>query len=229
MLIPVIREREEDVGKTGGGSMTMKPIETLYNGYRFRSRLEARWAVFFDSLGIEYEYEPEGVDIGGVRYLPDFYLPESRSFFEVKGVMSEYDELKINALISAGYAVTIGYADGKFIACNNHGNTKFELCTDGDSVLMRCGICGKCWFMGIHGWWDCQCCGKESIKFSSSLMLCSDGKKIKSGRELWDVARQARFEDFCKKAEEDDADEIIRAVITPNHINLMNDTEEEAC
>lgn len=24
--------------------MDIKPIETLYNGYRFRSRLEARWA-----------------------------------------------------------------------------------------------------------------------------------------------------------------------------------------
>ena len=38
----------------------LKAIETFYNGYRFRSRLEARWAVFFDSAGIEYVYEPEG-------------------------------------------------------------------------------------------------------------------------------------------------------------------------
>jgi hypothetical protein len=39
--------------------MDIKPIETRYNGYRFRSRLEARWAVFFDTLGIEYQYELE--------------------------------------------------------------------------------------------------------------------------------------------------------------------------
>ena len=26
----------------------IKAIETYYKGYRFRSRLEARWAVFFD-------------------------------------------------------------------------------------------------------------------------------------------------------------------------------------
>ena len=43
--------------------MEIKPIETVYNGYRFRSRLEARWAVFFDTLGIEYEYEKEGYEI----------------------------------------------------------------------------------------------------------------------------------------------------------------------
>ena len=29
---------------------SIKPIETKYNGYRFRSRLEARWAVFFDMI-----------------------------------------------------------------------------------------------------------------------------------------------------------------------------------
>ena len=53
----------------------IKPIETIYNGYRFRSRLEARWAVFFDALGIEYEYEPEGFEIeSGLRYLPDFRI-----------------------------------------------------------------------------------------------------------------------------------------------------------
>ena len=33
----------------------IKPIETIYNGYRFRSRLEARWAVLFDALGVEME------------------------------------------------------------------------------------------------------------------------------------------------------------------------------
>ena len=43
--------------------MSIKPIETIYNGYRFRSRLEARWAVFFDKIGIKYQYEPEGYEV----------------------------------------------------------------------------------------------------------------------------------------------------------------------
>ena len=33
-------------------SVLIKAIETEYNGYKFRSRLEARWAVFFDALGV---------------------------------------------------------------------------------------------------------------------------------------------------------------------------------
>jgi hypothetical protein len=55
----------------------LKAIETRYKGYRFRSRLEARWAVFFDTLGIKWEYEVEGFELKDAgRYLPDFWLPD---------------------------------------------------------------------------------------------------------------------------------------------------------
>lgn len=53
----------------------MQSIDTLYNGNYFRSRLEARWAYFFDSVGLTYEYEPQGFSNKGERYLPDFFLP----------------------------------------------------------------------------------------------------------------------------------------------------------
>lgn len=71
--------------------MTMiKAIETEYAGCRFRSRLEARWAVAFDHLGIEWEHEPEGFETSAGRYLPDFRLngnkitPGWSGWFEVK-------------------------------------------------------------------------------------------------------------------------------------------------
>jgi hypothetical protein len=38
----------------------MKAIKTKYGGYTFRSRLEARWAAFFDAFGLKWTYEPEG-------------------------------------------------------------------------------------------------------------------------------------------------------------------------
>lgn len=63
-----------------------KAIETRYKGFRFRSRLEARWAVFFDTLGVEYHYEPEGYELpDGTWYLPDFFLPAEDCYFEIKG------------------------------------------------------------------------------------------------------------------------------------------------
>jgi len=64
--------------------MNITPIETQYRGYRFRSRLEARWAVYFDAVGIKWEYEPQGFDLGGEWYLPDFWLPQVQMWAEVK-------------------------------------------------------------------------------------------------------------------------------------------------
>lgn len=73
----------------------IKPIETVYKGYKFRSRLEARWAVFFDALGIVWEYEKEGYYLGdGECYLPDFWLPQLDMFVEVKGKRPTENERK---------------------------------------------------------------------------------------------------------------------------------------
>lgn len=87
----------------------IKPIETYYKGYRFRSRAEARWAVFFDACNVEWEYEPEGYDLGnGLYYLPDFLVhnvvinpyskPKKKTdlYVEVKGCLTEKDKKKIN-------------------------------------------------------------------------------------------------------------------------------------
>lgn len=40
--------------------MIAQAIDTRYRGYLFRSRLEARWAVYFDAIGLRWEYEREG-------------------------------------------------------------------------------------------------------------------------------------------------------------------------
>lgn len=86
----------------------IKPIETVYKGYRFRSRLEARWAVFFDTIHAQWEYEPEGFMLeDGNMYLPDFLVHNVRGmgakdkrqgddiYVEIKGVLDNYDLHKI--------------------------------------------------------------------------------------------------------------------------------------
>lgn len=70
--------------------MAITPLETSYAGHRFRSRLEARWAVFFDTLGIPWLYEVEGYKVGDGAYLPDFHLPQSRTWVEVKGTEEDF-------------------------------------------------------------------------------------------------------------------------------------------
>ncbi|MFB7825299.1 hypothetical protein [Streptomyces hydrogenans] len=84
--------------------MSIRAIETSYAGHRFRSRLEARWAVFFDKIGIRWEYEPQGYAVGpdGGRkpYLPDFWLPKEKLWVEVKGSEEQLDvELLFHAVI----------------------------------------------------------------------------------------------------------------------------------
>jgi hypothetical protein len=51
----------------------LKALETHYGGWRFRSRMEARWAVFMDALKIRWRYEPEGFATEVGPYLPDFF------------------------------------------------------------------------------------------------------------------------------------------------------------
>jgi hypothetical protein len=74
----------------------IKPIETKYKGYHFRSRLEARWAVFFDALGLQWEYEKEGFYIDDIMYLPDFFVISEDGdgwFVEVKGDMTDTNSI----------------------------------------------------------------------------------------------------------------------------------------
>ena len=90
--------------------MDIKPIETCYNGYRFRSRLEARWAVFMDALGIKYEYEPEGYELPSGWYLPDFWLPEWKTWLEVKpegGMTPRAESLAKELCEGTRYAVLV--------------------------------------------------------------------------------------------------------------------------
>lgn len=78
----------EDVngwGKFGKESTLDECVKTHYNGIIFRSSLEARWAVFFDNYGIDYEYLLEAIVLNnGSRYLPDFFIRSMGIYADVK-------------------------------------------------------------------------------------------------------------------------------------------------
>lgn len=78
--------------------MSIQPIETLYKGHRMRSRLEARWSVFFDALGLRWRYEPEGFELPGGKYLPDFWV-DGIGWIEIKPTEPTTEErIRIAAL-----------------------------------------------------------------------------------------------------------------------------------
>lgn len=77
----------------------IKAIDTTYQGYRFRSRLEARVAVFLDAVEASWEYEKEGyvLPVNG-KYLPDFYVTSFRKcdkpfWLEVKATKPSTTEI----------------------------------------------------------------------------------------------------------------------------------------
>jgi hypothetical protein len=70
--------------------MKIKPIPTKYRDTMFRSTLEADWAATLDWYKIDWQYEPEGLELpSGELYRPDFWLPRIKTYFEVKGLHGE--------------------------------------------------------------------------------------------------------------------------------------------
>jgi hypothetical protein len=81
------------------GHGQQRVLPTKYNGVLFRSRTEARWAAYFDMIGLEWQYEPEGYALDCGNYCPDFYCPEPYDFFvEVKPNRAAMEEKKLRAL-----------------------------------------------------------------------------------------------------------------------------------
>jgi len=97
--------------------METRVVPVRWGKHRFRSRAEARWAVFFDGIGVEFQYEPEQFELSiGVCYTPDFYLCKQNIYVEVKhrGLVapSQDEQLKAMSLaIDTGTAVLMLFGD----------------------------------------------------------------------------------------------------------------------
>jgi DNA-directed RNA polymerase subunit RPC12/RpoP len=56
-----------------------------YKGIFMRSNWEISYAKWLDNKSIKWLYEPKAFDLGNTTYTPDFYLPESDTYIEIKG------------------------------------------------------------------------------------------------------------------------------------------------
>jgi len=174
----------------------MRAIETLYMGYRFRSRLEARWAAFYDKLGVKWAYEEEGFDLRfdaneSVFYLPDFHL-EGIGYIEIKPKEPDAIENKKaeRLALHTKENVYIFFGEIPF----PEPNMEYQ---DSAHVFLADG---HGWDM--HQWW-CRCatCGKFGIEFEGrSDRICRHGDSDRGHnaddellREAYAVARAFRF------------------------------------
>lgn len=135
---------------------TYKSIETKYNGIIFRSRSEARWAVFFNTLGIRWEHEKEGYQLGDICYLPDFWLPELDCWFEVKGADPDDLDCKKSSRLALHTEKVAYIAFGEMALPNEpKGTPRFHAffpgpCPDADID---------------YAWTECPDCGKFGITY----------------------------------------------------------------
>lgn len=138
----------------------VRAIPTTYSGERFRSRLEARYAMAFDRLGLRWAYETEGLDLGGVWYLPDFWLPDIRTFFEVKGPLRD----RLDKVWAAQDAIDReGGDDGwweprlLFVVGDELGSFEHSPvdCVD----FVKCAECGRHYFVSHARSYRCRACG----------------------------------------------------------------------
>jgi hypothetical protein len=110
----------------------MNSIPTTYDGYRFKSRTEARYAAFFNQLKVPYIYEREGYALPSGLYLPDFWLPEQKVYIEVKGNDPTRLEEKLTEELSERLLIPV--IIGVDLPSNNYSNLRCFLFSQNGSA-----------------------------------------------------------------------------------------------
>jgi hypothetical protein len=182
----------------------IKAIETQYKGYRFRSRLEARWAVFFDAAEIDWQYEPEGFQLKDGWYLPDFWLPTfgGSMYVEVKYTGGDFSKARSFAeqthntiWLAEGPPDYRAYLTLEFVSGHEllGNDDNFEIGPEVETLV-------ECW--GVPNAWDAS--GEDRMFSHPCCEVDWKTKKIKQEFVDWGdwsqfnkgvmAARSARFE-----------------------------------
>jgi hypothetical protein len=142
-------------------------IQTIYHGVKMRSRLEARWAAFFDAMNWPWAYEP--FDLEG--YVPDFVIMFDRPLLvEVKPYLNLQD-LKPAARKTDGSGwtgealVVMGAILEEYSAnpiCGILGELSevpVEVREWSEARLFACLSCGSASVLAADLHWRCRVCG----------------------------------------------------------------------
>jgi hypothetical protein len=103
------------------GVYSVRAIETIYRGVRYRSRLEARWAAYFDLVGIRHLYEP--LDFDG--WTPDFLLTFGP--LEVACEIKPVNPAKVREVAVGVYDKALGPAGPPFRILLGHSPGEFHI------------------------------------------------------------------------------------------------------
>jgi DNA-directed RNA polymerase subunit RPC12/RpoP len=84
-----------------------KPNFIKYRGIWMRSSWEVAYAKHLDKQGIKWQYEFKQFNLGEMTYTPDFYLPDSDTYVEVKGWWNKKERNKFKLFKSLYSYITI--------------------------------------------------------------------------------------------------------------------------
>lgn len=176
------------------GQIMIQAIPTVYAKVQFRSRLEAKWACFFDKCGWQWAYEP--VDLDG--YIPDFFLdwPAGQVLVEVKPNIPSDDLTEVYERIQKS-----GWEGTVVILCSTwdqHGALSVRMGAVGegdhydawgdleDALLVRCGGCHGPAIWACADWPRClRCACRTRLQDNESPPESSLPVSVFHLREKW--------------------------------------------
>ena len=165
----------------------LKAIETRYAGLRFRSRVEARWAIFFDACALEYEYEKEAYVLHCGLYLPDFWLSTLGCWVEIKGqAPADIEVLRAKALAQASERPVIIFDKLEVGTKGGFAHPYLDRYYPRTYAFAECDSCGHIDIIDAEAQRTIQCpdCATRRLyRFTSPTL-----------RRAYEAARSARFE-----------------------------------
>lgn len=176
-------------------------IATRYGGIQYRSRLEAKWAAFFDSIGWWHTYEPFDAD----GYIPDFMIQgDAPLLVEIKPAVTHRDFTDMSSYLWGrinGYwnhdVLILGLTPLPALGSQDNWNSSAGLLgehiqmddsSDWDVGVARWFRCDKCDLVGVH---------HDNLSFKGRPCGHYDGSKhlgavrIETLRTAWNEAGNA--------------------------------------
>jgi hypothetical protein len=149
--------------------MRPRSKRTLYREVLYRSRIEAKWAVFYDTLGVKHKYEPFLAEVdsrrGCINYKPDFeiFIPDDNHTYYIEIKDSTPSEEAISK--ACGWARDLGdvviFFDLRPPKPTSESGWLFEWAEISDQVLKQTKMwwceCPKCGYLGLQQYGDLPC------------------------------------------------------------------------
>lgn len=166
--------------------------EINYDGYRFRSKIEAQWYVFFKTLGVDVHYEPETISLelfNGkiINYLVDYYLPDLDAYVEIKLATAPTHEESMKCFLLAQQTGKNVFLFYETIGKKNMNGYVYMGGSGAFRPLQRWTQCPKCRTFDIAsqgrvGLMKCGCCSDINLMNDCSYDLLNAVKVVRGER-----------------------------------------------